>query len=153
MACCEKLNQTLAEKLPASYRFGLPTEAQWEFAARGGVNSRGYEYSGSNDIGVVAWYCVNSSDRTHEVGQKIPNELNIYDMTGNVCEWCHDWKGSYTSEAVTDPVGPTSGEFRVTRGGSWDFYIHGMKNGSRSCEYQANRSDGVGFRVALVHVQ
>ena len=99
--------------------FKLPTEAQWEYAARGGNKASGYLYSGSNNIGDVAWYNNNSNDKTHAVKTKAPNELGIYDMSGNVWEWCSDWSGSYSSSLVTDPVGPSSGSDRVLRGGNW----------------------------------
>lgn len=98
--------------------FRLPTEAEWEFAARGG-NSSGYKYSGSRAIDDVAWYDDNSGYTTHNVGTKSPNELGIYDMSGNVWEWCSDWYGEYISSAQTNPKGPDSGSLRVLRGGSW----------------------------------
>ena len=100
-------------------RFRLPTEAEWEFAARGGNKSRHTQYSGSSNIDEVAWYDGNSSIKTHPVKTKKANELGIYDLSGNVWEWCQDWYGDYSSNAQTNPTGPSSGTFRVYRGGSW----------------------------------
>lgn len=100
-------------------RFRLPTEAEWEYAARGGNKSIGYKYAGSDNLDRVAWYDSNSGNATHDIGQKSPNELGLYDMSGNVWEWCQDWYGGYYSFSQTNPSGPSSGSIRVDRGGSW----------------------------------
>ena len=108
-----KLNKLTGRK------FRLPTEAEWEFAARGGKASKGYKYSGSNNADAVAWHYGNSNNTTHKVGTKAANELGIYDMSGNVWEWCQDWFGSYSSNAQTNPKGPSSGTDHLNRGGAW----------------------------------
>lgn len=99
--------------------YRLPTEAEWEYAARGGINKDFYLYSGSDIADEVAWYTLNSDSKTHQVGKKIPNSLGLYDMSGNVSEWCLDWYGSYSSTVQIDPVGEESGSNRVIRGGGW----------------------------------
>lgn len=139
-----KLNQ----KTGANFR--LPTEAEWEYAARGGNKSNGYKYSGSNAIGNVAWYWDNADKKTHQVGTKSPNELGIYDMSGNVLEWCQDWYGNYSSGNQTNPTGPSAGFYRVLRGGSW-YYI--ARNCCVSYRYRSNpdgRGNDFGFRLVLV---
>ena len=128
-------------------KYVLPTEAQWEYAARGGGKSEGYKYSGSNTIGNVAWY----SSNTHPVGTRLPNELGIYDMSGNVWEWCSDWYGSYNSAAQTDPTGPSSGSYRVLRGGSWNYNSRYCRVSYRHNDYPSSRYYGnYGFRVVCL---
>ena len=144
-----KLNELFSGKLNGM-KFALPTEAQWEFAARGGNKSRGYKYSGSNYIGDVAWYDNNSDSKTHPVAQKRPNELGLYDMSGNVWEWCRDWYGGYSSSSQTNPIGPTNGSCRVIRGGSWDGSARYCRVSSRNYPYPSCRRYNLGFRLALV---
>ncbi len=128
-------------------KFRLPTEAEWEYAARGGNKSKGYKYSGSNNIYNVAWYSDNSSGKTHPVGQKSPNELGIYDMSGNVWEWCQDWKGDYSSSSQTNPTGPSSGSDRVLRGGCWTYRAGSSRVSYRSSSSPSFRSYTSGFRL------
>ena len=131
--------------------FRLPTEAEWEFAARGGNESKGYKYSGSNSIDNVAWYTSNSGSKTHAVKTKSPNELGIYDMSGNVCEWCQDRYGSYSSNAHTNPKGPSSGSYRVLRGGSWLNYAWDCRVSYRDYGSPGYyRYDFYGLRLVLV---
>lgn len=129
--------------------FRLPTEAEWEFACRGGNNSLGYKYSGSDSIDNVAWYDGNSGDKTHPVATKSANELGIYDMSGNVEEWCCDWYGDYTSGAQTNPKGPESGSLRVRRGGSWNYYARGCRSSLRYGYGPSHRFNFLGLRLAL----
>ncbi len=132
-------------------RYRLPTEAEWEFAARGGNSSRGYKYSGGNSLGSVAWYYDNSGSRTHAVGTKSPNELGIYDMSGNVLEWCQDWYNSsyYGSLPLTNPQGPNSGLHRVYRGGSWGNDAWTCRVSIRTYTTPDSRDRYLGFRLAL----
>ena len=129
--------------------FRLPTEAEWEFAARGGNNSRHYQYSGSNTLNDVGWYTDNSSNTTHDVASKQANELGIYDMSGNVWEWCSDWYGSYSSNTQYDPAGPTSGSYRVDRGGSWSYHAGGCRSSDRGGGTPDGRHSYLGLRLAL----
>lgn len=147
----KKLNQKTGKK------FRLLTEAEWEYAARGGKKTKGYEYAGSNNINEVAWYDKNAYDKgssspdygTHPVKQKKPNELGIYDMCGNIWEWCQDWYGDYKKGSQTNPTGLTSGCSRVRRGGGWD-------NGARYCRLSfryfvspGSTGGNLGLRLAL----
>jgi formylglycine-generating enzyme required for sulfatase activity len=138
--------QKLNELTNKNYR--LPTEAEWEFAARGGMKSNGYEYAGSNNVEDVAWHEGNSGSKTHPVGQKSPNELGIYDMSGNVWEWCEDWYGDYSNSSISNPKGPDSGSYRVFRGGSRYSSAGYCRVTSRGPNLPSNRSSAIGFRLA-----
>ena len=129
--------------------FRLPTEAEWEFAARGGNQSRHFQYSGSNNLYDVAWYFDNSNEKTHPVGTKQPNELGLYDMSGNVCEWCNDWYEGYSSDAQTDPKGPANGSYRVYRGGSWINYARSCRSSNRIFNSPVISNYYLGLRLAL----
>jgi formylglycine-generating enzyme required for sulfatase activity len=129
--------------------FRLPTEAEWEYAARGGQKSRGYKYSGSDNIGNVAWYDDNSGSTTHAVKTKSPNEFGIYDMSGNVWEWCLDYSGDYSSSAQTNPKGASSGSYRVIRGGSWYDKATNCRCSNRSYVTPTNTNDYLGLRLAM----
>ena len=139
--------QRLNVRTGQNYR--LPTEAEWEFAARGGTKSKRYQYAGSNYLRDVAWYKDNSGDRTHPVGQKLPNELGLYDMSGNVWEWCQDWYGDYLSYAQINPKGPSNGSFRVVRGGSWYGGQRYCCVAYRTYGLSSLRRFDVGFRLAM----
>ena len=138
-----KLNSLTGKK------FRLPTEAEWEFAARGGIKSKGYKYSGSNTLADVAWNGDNSGYKTHDVGTKNPNELGLYDMSGNVWEWCNDWYGNYSSSPSNNPTGPGSGAFRVCRGGSWDHGARYCRSSDRGNGTLVNRINNLGLRLCL----
>ena len=139
----QKLNQLTGR------RFRLPTEAEWEYAARGGNKSLGYKYSGSNNIVDVAWYGKNSNSRTHDVKTKQANELGLYDMSGNVWEWCQDLEGSYSSGSQTNPTGATSGAGRVDRGGGWEDNPRDCRSSKRFYIAPESVDYSLGLRLAL----
>ena len=138
-----KLNEITGKK------FRLPTEAEWEFAARGGNKSDGFKYAGSNYCTSVAWYDANSGRTTHAVALKAPNELGLYDMSGNVYEWCQDMYGHFGGDKILNPTGPSSGTFRVSRGGSWAFEAEGCRISYRISFTPMYASNNLGLRLAL----
>ncbi|MEL6191504.1 MAG: formylglycine-generating enzyme family protein [Bacteroidota bacterium] len=147
---CQNFLEKLKELTKIYFR--LPTESEWEFAAKGGNMSKGYTYAGSNKLMEVGWYGKNSEGSTHPVGRKIPNELGIYDMSGNVREWCEDdghenYKGAPSNGSAW--VDKNRGSYRVSRGGSWYFAFPVCRSVHRSQEHKASRHDDVGFRLAL----
>ena len=147
---CGRLNGMYAGKLPAGYRFDLPTEAQWEYAARGGKKGKGFKYSGSDDLDAVAWHDGNSGQTTHPVGTKQPNELGLYDMTGNVTEWCRDW---YEKDYAGDPefLRGNQGDRRVCHGGGWGYTDELIARiAFRDPSGSDSRDIFTGFRLALV---
>ncbi len=153
----QKLNEHIKTGRPG-WRYRLPTEAEWEYAARGGGQSEGYLYAGSDKLREVGWYTENSEGETKGVGIKYPNELGLYDMSGNVYEWCADWfeeayyKKCKDEGLVVNPEGPKQGALRVLRGGGWNSYPQGCRVAYRDTYGPASRYDGVGFRLALQSV-
>ena len=141
----KKLNRLTGKK------FRLPTEAEWEYAARGGKYSNDYvyKYSVSNNADEVAWYHDNSGYETNPVKTKKANKLGLYDMIGNVCEWCNDWYGYYQSNSQTNPTGPSEGEYRVLRGGSWCYRDRFVRVSDRGGFTPDDRGNDVGLRLAL----
>jgi len=129
--------------------YRLPTEAQWEYAARGGEKTRGYKYSGSDEVDEVAWTDRNSKNKTHPVGQLKANELGLFDMSGNVWEWCQDWYGEYGAKPLINPPGPASGGRRVMRGGGWLSYPVRARVSNRFSIYPGDRFYYDGFRLAF----
>ena len=152
---CQGFIRKLNQKTGKSFR--LPTEAEWEYAARGGNRSQHYRYSGGNTIDDVAWYTVNCYDKgssnpdygTHSVATKRANELGIYDMSGNVWEWCSDWYGDYSSSSQRNPQGPASGSSRVNRGGCWLNYDKSCRVSTRDSNWPGHRNGNLGLRLAL----
>lgn len=144
---CQKFILKLNQLTGKSFR--LPTEAEWEFAARGGNKSKGYQYSGSNSLDDVAWYKNNSGDAIHAVGTKQPNELGIYDMSGNVWEWCQDVKGAYGSFPQTNPAGSVNGVFRIQRGGCWNWDSWFCRISERCSNLPTSCGFADGLRLAL----
>ncbi len=145
-----KLNEQTGQQ------FRLPTEAEWEYAARGGKYSQGYTFSGSDKLKQVGWYEENSNDETHEVGLMLANELGIYDMSGNVWEWCVDWydreyyENCQKQGVVENPPGPDNGDYRVIRGGScFGSQMH-CRATTRRWGQPGHRDDGIGFRLVLL---
>jgi formylglycine-generating enzyme required for sulfatase activity len=138
----EKLNEITGKK------FRLPTEAEWEYAAQGGQLSRGYAFSGSDTLTQVAWYLTNSDGVLHEIRTKEPNELGLYDLSGNVWEWCQDWYGKY-GRKKRNPLGPTNGKYRVLRGGSFGRDKGGCRVSYRSHLNPDHSNSYSGFRLVL----
>ena len=144
---CQKFIHKL-NKLTGMH-FRLPTEAEWEYAARGGSHSRGYKYAGNNNVDRVAWHKDNSGNTTHPVGSKSPNELGLFDMSGNVWEWCQDWHDKYDSNSKTNPTGPSYGSYRVNRGGSWDYFTGSSRVSFRCGNNPSLTFDNIGLRLAI----
>ena len=146
LAFCHRLSEL------THLTFTLPTEAQWEYAARGGHKASASPslFAGDDSIAAVGWYADNSDSTTHTVAQKKANELGLYDMTGNVFEWCLDWYAPYNANPVADPVGPASGSERVSRGGSWKHTPTFCRASVRACSTPDTRYNLLGIRVAML---
>ena len=140
----EKLNQLTGKS------FRLPTEAEWEYAARGGNRKSDCKFSGSNYLDEVAWYASNSDGKTHPVNEKRSNEIGLYDMSGNLCEWCADWYGCYSASPQTNPLGPSVGMYKILRGGSWVNGPNYCRVSKRDHALPDFSSGNVGFRLALI---
>ena len=161
MEFCKKLTEIekVAGRLPEGYKYTLPTEAQWEYACRAGTTTA--LNSGKNlsdkvecpEMDEVGWYDHNCGQKTHPAGQKLPNAWGLYDMHGNLWEWCLDWEGDYPTEAVSDPTGPGTGRYRVIRGGSWYSWACSCQSALRFSYDSGKGDDDSGFRVALAPVK
>jgi formylglycine-generating enzyme required for sulfatase activity len=145
---CEKLSEKLDEKA-AGRLYRLPTEAEWEYACRAGSNSAFCFGSSPDSLGSYAWFEKNSGSKTHPGGEKKANAWGLYDMHGNVWEWCQDWWGDFPARSVTDPRGPDSGVQRVLRGGGWDDDAGGCRSAYRNRNFPSNRYFSIGFRIAM----
>ena len=115
--------------------FRIPTEAEWEFACRGGLSTKGLRFSGSDKVDDVAWFDYNSNGQVHPIKEKQPNELGLYDMSGNLFEWCYDWYTRYSGESLVNPQGPATALRRVLRGGCWNYSSRNCR-----CSYRLNDS-------------
>lgn len=144
---CQEFVKKLNEMTGRHFR--LPTEAEWEYAARGGKKGKRYKYSGGNILMQVGWFNENSGGTSHDVGQKSPNELGLYDMSGNIWEWVQDWKGDFTSEEQINPTGPETGLERVCRGGGWNREIDRARVSYRGDDQPDLRYCSLGLRIAL----
>ena len=145
---CRRLSELPAEKAAGNV-YRLPTEAEWEYACRAGTTTKYSFGDDESELGDYAWYGVNSDQKTHPVGSKKPNAWGLYDMHGNVFEWCQDRYGDYPSGSVTDPTGPAVGSFRVSRGGSWLYSAGSCRSAYRGRDYPSDCSLNLGFRVSL----
>ena len=138
-----------AEMIRGADGYRLPTEAEWEYAARGGDGSpKNFTYAGNNTPNAVSWYYDNSGYKIHQVGSKDPNDLGLYDMSGNAMEWCWDWLGDYNAGDKENPTGPSSGQYRVIRGGGWSVSVHYSRTSYRHNNTPFYRGVNLGFRVA-----
>jgi formylglycine-generating enzyme required for sulfatase activity len=147
----DALNTATTTQLPAGWSFRLPTEAEWEYACRAGTTTAYYwgDDATGTQIGSYAWYTVNSGGMTQPVGNLLPNAWGLYDMSGNVWEWCQDRFSVYSSNSETDPVGPATGSYRLNRGGYWGWYSNYCRSAFRSNNAQTSRVNSIGFRVVL----
>jgi formylglycine-generating enzyme required for sulfatase activity len=141
----KKLNKREGRKV-----FGLPTEAQWEYACRAGTETIYYTGDTEADLDRAGWYSENANGTTHPVAQKEPNEFGLYDMHGNVREWCQVWKGDYPNRDVIDPYGPSNGSHRVIRGGCWSYPARCCRSANRDGLQPGARYDFLGFRLVLL---